>query len=188
MRVMTILGSPRRYGNTAQVLEMIERRLQEGGHAVDRANIWEFEIGHCRESHQCRFPESSACGVPDDAGAIFERMLDADVVLFASPVFCWGFPAPMKALIDRLYCLAGYHEGAAQAIRLDGKPLALVMTCGGPEEPNRDIMARVFANLVDFWGAKDAGLLIVAEADLPGAIGPDTEARAVQFAESLTGG
>lgn len=185
MTIMTILGSPRRYGNTAQVLEWVEEHLKEMGHEVDRANIWEYVIGHCRESHQCRFPESSACGMPDDAASLFERMLNSDAVLFASPVFCYGFPAPFKALIDRLYCLSGYHEGPDAAIRLHGKRLALLMTCGGDEESSGEIMSRVFSNLVRFWGAKDAGFWLSPFSDPDGHVDPALKTRAVGFAETL---
>lgn len=185
MRIMTILGSPRRYGNTAQVLEWIEEELQQQGHAVDRANIWEYTIGHCRESHQCRYPQSTACGTPDDAAALFERMLDADVVLLASPIFSWGFPAPLKALIDRLYCLSGYHQDPDHALLLDNKPIGLVMTCGGEETENYEIMHRIYRNLVAFFGAREAGFRLFANATTPEAMGSSERAIACEFARKL---
>ncbi len=188
MKVMTVLGSPRRYGNTAQVLDWIESELQAAGHTIDRANIWEYEIGHCRESHQCRYPQSAACGVPDDAASLFERMLDADVVLLASPVFSWGFPAPMKALVDRLYCLSGYHQDPDHAVLLEDKPIALMMTCGGEESENHAIMSRVYRNLVAFFGAREAGFWLLPNATTPDAFGAQVEQQARQFARRLVGG
>jgi len=184
---MTVLGSPRRYGNTARLLEWIEEELQTLGHEADRANIWEYQIGHCRESHQCRYPQSTACGVPDDAAALFERMLDADCVLLASPVFSWGFPAPMKALIDRMYCLSGYHQDPDHAILLDGKPMALAMTCGGEASENEEILSRVFRNLVAFFGAEHRGFLLVPNATTPEALGEDVRRRAREFARKVVG-
>lgn len=185
MKVMTILGSPRRYGNTARVLEWVEEELQSLGHTIDRANIWEYEIGHCRESHQCRYPQSAACGVPDDAAALFERMLDADSVLIASPVFSWGFPAPMKALVDRLYCLSGFHQDPDHAVLLEGKPIALVMTCGGSEAENFEILSRVYQNLVRFFAAEEKGFWLVPETTTPEALGETVRTRAKEFARRL---
>lgn len=185
MRVMTILGSPRRYGNTAKVLEWIEAELRSAGHDVDRANIWEYEIGHCRESHQCRYPQSTACGVPDEAAALFERMLDADCILFASPVFSWGFPAPLKGLVDRMYCLSGYHQDPDHAVLLDGKPMALVMTCGGEESENAEIMGRVFRNLVAFFGAEHRGFWLIPRSTTPEALGEEVLNKAKAFARAL---
>jgi len=184
---MTILGSPRRYGNTAQVLEWIEEPLRAEGHRIDRANIWEHQIGNCKESHQCRYPQSTACGTPDDAGKLFERVLDADRVLIASPVFSWGFPAPMKALLDRFYCLSGYHQDPDHAILLEDKPIGLMMTCGGDGTENYEILSRVYRNMMAFFGARELGFWLVTRTTTPDALGEEVHARAVEFAQRIMG-
>lgn len=186
MKVMTILGSPRRYGNTAQVLEWVEEAITAQGHSIDRANIWEYVIGHCKESHQCRYPQSAACGTPDEAAALFERMLDADRILIASPVFSWGFPAPLKALLDRLYCLSGYHQDPDHAILLEGKPIALLMTCGGEETENYEILSRVYRNMAAFFGAHELGFWLIPRCTVPEALGSDVRRQAGEFAARLT--
>jgi multimeric flavodoxin WrbA len=188
MKVMTILGSPRRFGNTAQVLEWVEGRLREEGHSIVRANIWEHHIGHCKESHQCRYPQSAACGTPDDAAKLFEMVLDADRVLIASPVFSWGFPAPMKALLDRFYCLSGYHEDPGHAILLEDKPIALMMTCGGEESENHPILSRVYRNMMAFFGAREVGFWLIPKATTPDAFGEDVRKIACEIAERLIAG
>ncbi len=186
MHAMTILGSPRRHGNTSLALTWLEEEIEAAGWTVDHVNIQEHRIGHCRESHQCRYPEANACGTADDAASLFERMLAADLVVFASPVFCWGFPAPLKAFLDRLYCLAGYHDGVDSAIRLTGKKIALLSTCGGPADDNADIMEKAFRNMVVFWNASDAGFLLFSGCDDATALGDEAEARARAFAQGLT--
>ncbi len=182
MTVMTILGSPRRFGNTAQVLEWIEEALRAEGHRIDRANIWEHQIGHCKESHQCRYPQSAACGTPDDAAKLFERALEADRLLIASPVFSWGFPAPMKALIDRFYCLSGYRQDPEHAILLEDKPIGLVMTCGGGETENYEIMSRIYRNMMAFFGARELGFWLIPNATTPDALGEKVRKDAAEYA------
>ncbi len=109
MRIMTILGSPRRQGNTAKVLGFIEEQLfRTGGHAVDSANILDYHVQGCGECMACKKGTVELCTIGDDANALYRRMVAADLVLIAAPVFCWGFPAQIKGLIDRMYCMMDF--------------------------------------------------------------------------------
>ena len=54
IRIMTILGSPRRQGNTAKVISWIEEQAQTDGHELDRANILDHNVAGCRECLACR--------------------------------------------------------------------------------------------------------------------------------------
>ena len=108
MRVMTILGSPRREGNTAKVLGWIEDRLRADGHDIDAANMLDYNVGGCHECLACKRGTVDLCSIDDDANALYRRMVVADLVLIAVPVFCWGFPAQIKGLIDRMYCMMDF--------------------------------------------------------------------------------
>ena len=54
MRVMTILGSPRRNGNTAMVLGWVEDHFRAAGHQIDSANMLDYEVGGCSECMSCK--------------------------------------------------------------------------------------------------------------------------------------
>ena len=118
MRVMTILGSPRRQGNTAKVLGWIEGRLRADGHDLDAANMLDYNVGGCSECLACKKGAVELCSIDDDANGLYRRMVAADLVLIAAPIFCWGFPAQIKGLIDRMYCMMDFavrRPGAAPA-------------------------------------------------------------------------
>ena len=108
MRIMTILGSPRRHGNTAKVLGWIEDQFHAAGHHVDAANILDYSVRGCGECLACKKGAVELCSIDDDANALFQRMVAADLVLIAAPVFCWGFPAQIKGLIDRMFCMMDF--------------------------------------------------------------------------------
>jgi len=186
MQIMTILGSPRPAGNTAKVLGWIERRLAAAGHQIDRVNVAELSIAGCRECNACKKGQIDFCSIRDDAIGVFRRMVAADAVLFAAPVFCWGFPAQMKALMDRMYCLmneACLGEGAAGP-SIKGKATGLVLTAGGEIENNIDLVARAFREMVEFAMTRYAGELFYPMCD-PAKLDDDARKRAEMFADEF---
>ena len=163
MRVLTILGSPRPNGNTSHVLNWVEQSLRSNAHSVERITLIEHALGPCRECGMCKKPENpDLCHAPgDEANAIFNKMIRASAIIIASPVFCWGFPSHLKALLDRLYCVVGDCEHNPEyASKLQCKPIGLLATCAGPEEGNAELMIRSYYALVRFLKAVPVGHLL----------------------------
>ena len=185
MRIMTILGSPRRRGNTAKVLGWIEKQFHADGHAVDSANILDYDVQGCGECMSCKKGTVELCSVSDDGNALYRRMVAADLVLIAAPVFCWGFPAQIKGLIDRMYCMMDFEAERSGVPRLNGKWMALLLTGGGHEANNADLVIPGFQHLVKWLNARMAGHLFVGGCTDPAAMGEDVKARAVEFAQAL---
>ena len=188
MRTMTVLGSPRRRGNTAKVLTWIEEQFRADGHEVDRANVVECHVRGCGECMACRKGKVELCAVEDDANALFRRMVAADLVLIAAPIFCWGFPAQIKGLIDRMYCMMDFEGERPGVPRLRGKPMALLLTGGGEEADNADLVLRGFEQLIRWLKGRMVGHLFISGCSEPEAIGEDVKNLAVAFARTLAQG
>ena len=179
MNVLSILGSPRRRGNTARVLGWLEEELECTGHAVEHVNIIDFTVGGCRECYQCRStPDEPGCVVEDDGNALFERMIAADAVVFATPVFCWGVSSQLKALLDRMTCLSNHL--------LEGTRTALVSTAAGPYEGNLQFVAEPYRSLVEYLRCRNAGEVCVPGCSTPDKIGDDVRKAAEALARKLT--
>ena len=87
MKVISILGGPRKKGNTANVLAWVEEELNSLGHEVDRVNVVDYKVNGCLSCYRCQeMPDVPGCVQRDDAVAIFERMIAADAVLFTSRI------------------------------------------------------------------------------------------------------
>ena len=92
MIVTTLLGSAKKKGNTATVLGWVETELKSMDHAVERIYLNSKSIRGCLGCAKCRDnPDEIACVQKDDAIDIMEQMISSDVVLFASPIYFWGF-------------------------------------------------------------------------------------------------
>jgi len=190
MKILTILGSPRNKetGNTGKVLDWVEKQLLADGHEVQSLHIIDFDVQGCGECFSCKGEEQPelCANEDDDANMIFEKMIEADRVLLATPVFCWGFPAQLKCLIDRMYCLVeDYTLKPDYGSKLKGKPMALLVTSGGPEKGNADILPEIFERMVFFLKGRSVAKMVVPFANKPETLGEETKKRALDFARHL---
>jgi len=99
MNVLGIFGSPRRGGNTEILLEEALKGAEKEGAKVDRLYLSDFTLTPCKECHGC--DRTGNCVILDDMQEVYPRLLEADVVILASPIFFYGVTAWAKALIDR---------------------------------------------------------------------------------------
>lgn len=78
MKVVTILGSPRRKGNTATVLGWVEDELKRHGHDVERIDISRHDVKGCLGCYKCQKKlKEPGCPQKDDALGIFDKMIAA---------------------------------------------------------------------------------------------------------------
>jgi len=188
MKIVTVLGSPRKKGNTATVLGWVEEELASTGQEVDRVNVVDLDLRGCLECYTCQSkPDEPGCPQKDDTVAVFRRMMDADAVLYASPLFCWSWSAQIKALIDRHFCLVTGYGSKDHKSLLQGKRAALLVTAAGPEEGNADFLTGMFDQLMGYVSCQTVGKLVVPFCTTPKAI-PDTVRQSARdFAQAISG-
>ena len=145
MKILLINGSPRE-GNTARVLEALAARL--GGHDVETLRRGELGIRGCIGCLRCQQDvEHFVCHqTGDDANAVLAKIVAADVVLMATPLYGHCFTAQMKCLDDRMSALmkwvGGEHPHVVSALK--DKLMGLAVTCGGPSAGNADLLLALF--------------------------------------------
>lgn len=140
MNVLTILGSPRDQGNTAQCLAVFEGALSAAGHSVERVNLSKLNISGCKECMTCQKPgKQGTCSIRDDMSPLYAKVEACDVLVMATPVFMWSYTAQAKAFMDRLFCFS-----TPEGIRLAGKKTALILTGGGDAFDGADLVAAGF--------------------------------------------
>ena len=83
----------------------------------------------------------------DDAQDVFHRMIVADGILFATPLYMWSYASHLKALLDRSLCLSRGYESPEHRSFVEGKRTALLVTCGGPIDGNADAIQTTFPAL-----------------------------------------
>ena len=187
MKIISILGSPRMKGNTAKVLSMFEDNVGKK-HEIERINISGYKVGGCLGCYNCKeIKDEPGCVQKDDALTIFEKMIQADAIVYASPLYCWSFTSQMKPLIDRHFCLVSDAGTSDHNSLISGKPAALLVTCAGPVQGNCDAIQRIFAGFIDYLRLTPKGNFILPFCSTPDAIGDEGSELAANLAEAITG-
>ena len=186
MQITTLLGSAKKKGNTATVLGWVEKELQSLGHDVERIYLNNKSIRGCLGCAKCREnPDEIACVQKDDTIDIMEQMISSEVVLFASPVYFWGFSSQIKALIDRGYSLVTNYHKPGHTSLMKGKRIGLLVTGADAYEENAEGLFTAFDRIVDFLLAKKSGELYVGECSVPAELSEAVKNNALELARSL---
>jgi multimeric flavodoxin WrbA len=189
MRIVTVLGSPRKRGNTAAVLEAFERLASQEQHIIERINAVDWTVRGCLGCDTCFDTlDEPGCAQDDDAAWILEHILEADLVVYASPVYAWGFTGQLKPLIDRHYCLVKWQGGEIASALMAGKRAALLTTCGGDAADNADLLEEAFKRLLAYAQSRPAGIYVLDNcSSRPDGPGADAEQLAQRMARELLG-
>ena len=186
MKVTTIFGSPRENGNTARVLGWVEEELKSKGHEIDRINITEYKVNGCNGCYSCQEKyDEPGCIQQDDAVALIRRLMDADAIIYASPLYCWGFTSQIKPFIDRHLCIVTGYGSTEWKSLIGGKRTGLLVTCAGPEEGNADHIKGMFKSLMHFVDCQPIGILVVPHTTTPDALTDETRQKAALFANAF---
>jgi multimeric flavodoxin WrbA len=184
VKITTILGSPRKSGNTATILKAFEA-LAAKNHEVARINIAEKNVRGCRGCDACqKILDAPGCRQNDGFSDIAARMLESDIIVYASPVYVWDFPAQMKALIDRHYCLVKWTPAGPKYL-MEGRCTALLATCGADAENNADLIQETFRREMEYLHCRIMAKFIVPNCTVPSAFGGRVEEIARKMAVEL---
>ena len=91
--VLILSGSPRRGGNSDILCDEFARGAAERGNHVEKIRVSDKKIGYCRACYYCR-DNGGACVLKDDMTEVLQKMIDADVIVLASPVYFYSIDAP----------------------------------------------------------------------------------------------
>ena len=134
MKVCIINGSPRRNGNTAELLKPFRERLLQLGAEIDDIFLKDYKVRPCLGCYACQNVSGEyGCVQKDDAEAVWMRAGEADLLVLATPIYSWYCTAEMKALMDRHYGLNKYY-GSGQGQLIPRLSVALLTTHGYKDE------------------------------------------------------
>lgn len=101
-KVLILSGSPRLHGNSALLSEEFARGAEEAGCEVEKIELQRKKIAGCLGCGAC-YRNGGACVQKDDMEEVRAKMLEADVIVLASPIYFYTMTAQLKAAIDRTY-------------------------------------------------------------------------------------
>ena len=140
-KVCILLGSPRKQGNTIQIVRPFREEMEHLGHVCSTIWLYDKQLMPCHACRTCQRDWSIfGCPLPDDMGEIFQAVLACDLLVLATPIYSWYCTPPMKAVLDRLvYGMNKYYGDEKGPALWRGKEVALITTCGYRPEQGADL-------------------------------------------------
>lgn len=103
MKVLGILGSPRRGGNSEILLDQALAGAKSAGRETEKIVLNELKFVPCQECGGC--DQTGVCVLQDDMQDVYKKLTYSDMIILATPIFFGSLPAQVKAMIDRCQCL-----------------------------------------------------------------------------------
>ncbi len=148
-KVLILSGSPRKGGNSDILCDQFAKGAAEAGHTVEKIRVAEKNIGYCRACYACK--ETGTCVIKDDMAEVLQKMIDADVLVLASPVYFYSINAQLKALIDRTL---------ARWLEVRDKEFYYIVTAADVEKCSAETTLSCFRGYTDCVdGAKEMGVI-----------------------------
>ncbi len=152
--ILVLTGSPRKGGNSDRLADAFITGAQQAGHTVIKYATADKQFKGCRACQTC-FSRGTACSFADDFNELAPLVEQADMLVLATPIYWFTFPAQLKAALDKFFSfLIGQKT-------LNIKDSALLACAGNPREDSFDGLVSSYKLSAGHMGWKDNGIILV---------------------------
>lgn len=160
MNIVVLSGSPRKNGNTQLLVEAFAEGAAQAGHQLTHFDTAAMNIGPCLACYHCRREKTAGvCARKDDMEQIYAALVQAQVLVLATPLYYFGFSAQLKAAIDRFFSIEGLKRTG------DSKGgvtrMALLAVCGDDEEAMSGLTEN-YRHIYSYLGIENMGEVLAA--------------------------
>lgn len=160
-KILILSGSPRKDGNSDILCNEFKRGAEAMGHQVEKLRVAARNIHPCIACYHCR-ENDGKCVFQDDMAEVLQKMIDADVLVLASPVYFYSIDAQLKAVIDRT---------VARWLEVKNKEFYYIVTMADEEAVSADTTLACFRGYADcVEGAVEKGVIIGSGVYEPGTV------------------
>ncbi|MBN1613476.1 MAG: flavodoxin family protein [Deltaproteobacteria bacterium] len=155
-KVIVLMGSPRKKGNSAILAQQIVRGAEGAGAKVETVYLHGMKIAPCKSCYACQKRNSKGCAIKDDMQTLYKKLLKSDCWVIASPVYWFTMSAQVKLFLDRCFALPAYAKDP-----FAGKRVAIAMTYGDADPFASGCVnaLRTFQDIFRFVGMKIVGMV-----------------------------
>lgn len=150
-KIMVLNGAARKDGNTAALIKAFTKGTESSGNSIREFYLQNMNIHGCLGCNACRKGTADPCVQKDDMFPVYQAFKEADVVVFATPIYFNGITGTLKTVNDRLYAMWSRNDGAAL-----GKKSVLLVTSNMGQIQNAVNWYRQF---MDYSGWQNLGIV-----------------------------
>ena len=151
MKIILLEGSPNRHGSSNMLAEQFKRGAEETGHSVEIIDTAHADIHPCTGCIHCGY--EGPCVQKDDVENIRKKILDADMLVFVTPLYYYGMSAQLKTMIDR-FCAFN------SSIQRKHMKSALLTAAWNSDDWTFEALEAHYKTLVRYLNLKDAGMVL----------------------------
>jgi len=175
VKVLAINGSPRgRRGNTEVILQAFLEGAREAGAETETIYLKDKTIQHCTGCFTCWVQTPGVCIHQDDMPALLEKVREAEILVFATPLYFFTVSGLMKDFMDRLiplalpYIIRRGHHFIHPMRHSDAWPkrIVLISNCGFPEGHHFSGLEEMFLRFADSPDVEWAGSILCAGGEM----------------------
>ena len=188
MNILGIMGSPRLGGNTDLLMDEALKGARSQGAFAEKIIVDELDIAPCRELCGCM--KDGRCVIRDDMDDIYRSLEEADALIIGSPMFFYGLPSQLKALVDRCQALWARKYVLKQESPMQGRKGAFIAVGATKGSDLFDGSKLTIKYFFDAIGFEYAGELLVWNVDEKGVVRkhPTAMADAYELGKKIAGG
>ena len=160
-KILIIQGGGRPNGNTDQLVKAFAKGAVDAGHEVEIISLIKNEVNGCLGCNACRY--GKPCVQKDSFNEIVPKIKEADMLVFASPLYFWTISSRIKAFIERFYCIAEEDNDPplGRYERYPEKDCALLMTAADNFFWTFEQAVSYYKfTLINYIGFRDRGVLL----------------------------
>lgn len=151
MKIIMLLGSPNGKGSSNLLAECFRQGAQEAGHTVEMIHVAQADIHPCTGCIYCGY--EGPCAQKDDVETIRAKILDADMLVFVTPLYYFGMSAQLKTLVDRFCAFnSSIHSKHMRA--------ALLTVAWNSDDWTFDALEAHYKTLVRYLNLQDMGMVL----------------------------
>jgi multimeric flavodoxin WrbA len=153
-KILILLGSPRKTGNSSVLADSLAKGTEKAGARVETLFLHDLHVNPCSGCNSCQMENAQGCVIDDAMREVYRKIVEADAVVFASPIYWFSVTAQLKTVIDRIYAVGG---GTKNILR--GKTFGIVLTYADsdPFISGAVNALRMFQDIAAYLGATIAG-------------------------------
>lgn len=154
-KILILKGSPRERGNSATLAERTAAGARAVGAEVESIYLHGLDIRPCDACDLCAEP-GSGCVIEDDMQPIYPKLVEADAIVLASPIYSFTFSAQLKLCIDRWYAFQ-----SSKWKELFGKSFGIILTYGDTDLYTSGAINAIhtYETLTRFYHGRIAGIV-----------------------------
>lgn len=160
-KILVLMGSPRIKGNTDLLADAFIEGAKESGNSITKINVCKNKTSGCLNCQYC-VKHNGECVLKDGMDEIYPLLDKTDILVFATPLYYYGFSSQLKAVIDRFH--AKSSMGGIKPMQ------SILLSVGADDEAAFKPLITTYKAILDYLKWEDLGIIAVGNTEEKGAI------------------